>query len=209
MITVACVYKPGNGFTSEYVYRLRDGVKEHCKAPHRFVCLTNERLVGAVETIPLVANRPGWWNKLELFRKNLFDGPVVYSDLDVMLVGDVTDIFTREQAFLGMNDFNKNRSRYLQSAFMAWDGRLDFSHVYETFTPAVIPQYEQSYERWGDQGWIMDTLNAEMEFTADVFPGRIVSYKQHVRRQGFVPKGASIVMFHGKPRPADVGWRLP
>jgi hypothetical protein len=205
--TVACVFKPGNGFTESYVYRLRDGVKQHCKAPHRFVCLTNEQLSG-VDTAPLLRGRTGWWNKLELFRARLFDGPVAYFDLDTMIVDDITDIVTRDSRFLGLSDFSPKRSRQFASGFMAWDGRLDFSFLDENFTQFDVDTYSQSYDRWGDQAYIGERVGA-IELTNDVFPGRFVSYKWHVRRPGKVPAGASVVCFHGKPRPADVGWRLP
>lgn len=207
--TVACVFKPGNGFTNEYVTRLRDGVRKHCQAPHRFVCLTNERLPG-VETLPLLRNRVGWWNKLELFRKGLFDDCVIYFDLDTMIVDDITDIVTHEHRFTGLCDFTmKYGYRRLQSAFMAWDGRLDLSHLDEKFQSSDVEKYSQGMERWGDQGYILDHLGESIDYTDELFPGRFCSYKWHVRRPGKVPEGASIVCFHGKPRPADIGWRLP
>lgn len=206
LLTVACVYVPGNGFTDDYVYRLRDGVEQFCEAPHRFVCLTN-RLLAGIETVSLIRKRTGWWNKLELFRKNLFPGQVAYLDLDTMIVDDVTDILTRQQPFLGLSDFKHKQK--LGSAFMSWDGTIDLSHLDDGFTLADVATYSQSYDKWGDQGVIWDRLGIQMELTNDVFPGRFVSYKWHVRRPGFVPDGASVVMFHGKPRPADVGWKLP
>ncbi len=207
MRTVACVFKPGNGFTESYVYRLQNGVAQHCKAPHRFVCLTNERLAG-VETAPLLRGRAGWWNKLELFRKGLFDDHVTYFDLDTMIVDEITDIVTRNSTFLGLSDFSPKRSRQFASGFMAWDSRADFSCLDENFAQSDVATYSQSYDRWGDQAYISERVGA-IELTNDVFPRRFVSYKWHVRRQGFVPEGASVVCFHGKPRPADVGWSLP
>lgn len=208
MLTVATVFKPGNGFTADYVYRIQAGAAEHCKAPHRFVCLTNERLRG-VETIPLIRGRAGWWNKLELFRKGLFDDYVSYFDLDTMLVGDVTDIVEHERPFLGLSDFSAKRASKFASGFMGWNGRFDFSALDECFTQHDVEAYSQSYDRWGDQAYIAEHIDARIELTNDVFPGRFVSYKWHVRRPGRVPDGASVVCFHGKPRPADVGWRLP
>ena len=54
-LTIACVYKPGGGFTDEYVYRLREGVAKHCHVPHRFVVLTNEKFED-FETIRFTRN---------------------------------------------------------------------------------------------------------------------------------------------------------
>jgi hypothetical protein len=206
VITVASVFKPGNGFHAGYVRRLAEGVAQHCKAPHRFVCLTNETL--PVETISLIRGNRGWWNKLEIFR---LPGPVVYFDLDTMIVGDITDIITHPHIFTTGENWGATSpaERVMGSAFMAWDGATDLSHLDVAITKDVDDKYSASKMRWGDQGYIQDHLGAGFDSIDDLFPRRFVSYKIHVRPQGRVPEGASIVAFHGRPRPAQVGWKLP
>lgn len=204
-LTVACVYKPGSGFTDEYVTRLRDNVAKFCAAPHRFMCLST-RAVPGVECEPLKRDRKGWWNKLELFRKGLFDGPVVYLDLDTILVDDVTDIFMYPHRFTALTNFKRGG---VASGFLAWDARQDLSHLDDEFEPHMAADYEKSWDRWGDQGWIADRVGVPIALTGDLFPGRFVSFKWDVRRQGRIPAAASVVMFHGRPRPHEVGWRLP
>jgi len=206
VLTVACVYRPGGGFSNEYVRSLQRAVGRHCHAPHRFVCLTQQTIAG-VETVPLVRNWHGWWSKLELFRRGLFDGPVFYLDLDTVIVGDCTDILTAEYEFAcgaGWKTTGDGES-VLASGIMAWDGRLDLSHVFEQFTPAAIPKYE-SWPRWGDQGWIQDTLGRPFENITKRWPGRILHAKTHVfggtkNHNAAPPLGASIVCFSGRPRP--------
>lgn len=206
MLTVACVYKPGGGFSDDYVYRLRDGVKQHCQAEHNFVCLTSQRLK-SVETIPLAQDWIGWWNKLQLFKKDQFSGPVVYFDLDTMIVGDITDIVSKPQEFAVLSDFyGKHR---INSGVMAWNADKDWSALYELFDASRVPEYSQSMEKWGDQGWIENNLLEPPARLQDQFPGKIVSYKADIRKQNAVPEGAAIVCFHGKPRPHQIGWRLP
>lgn len=204
MLTIACVYKPGNGFTDEYVYRLREGVAKHCQAPHRFVVLTNQRFED-FETVRLSRNVPGWWNKLDLFREGLFDGQVVYFDLDTMIVGDITGIATTPQDFAMLRDFyGKHR---VNSGVMVWDATRDWGRLYREFTPARIPEYSETQEKWGDQGWISDHLPVEPARLQDLFPGQIVSYKADVRRKT-LPADARVVCFHGRPRPSQIGWSL-
>jgi hypothetical protein len=204
--TIACVFVPGNGFTEQYVYRLRNSLLICCREDHRFVCLTNERLAD-IETMPLRRSRNGWWNKLALF--SAFE-KAVYFDLDTMIVDDVTDIVTYPHTFTGLTDFGKGVDRFA-SGFMAWNG--DFSYLDQDIDAHTEREYDafvtRDWTRHGDQGFISEHLMHRIELTNDLFPGRFVSYKWHVRRQGFVPPGASVVCFHGKPRPADVGWRLP
>lgn len=206
-LTVACVFKPGGGFSAEYVTRLRDGVKAHCNLPHRFLCLTNQQING-IETTPLIHHWMGYWNKLELFRRGLFDGPVVYLDLDTMLTSDVTDIFSAPYEFACLTNW-KGNGTHIGSGVMAWDGRLDLSHIVEAFHPSMIPDYEKSWELWGDQGHTQRFLGRPFESLLSRWPNRIVSYKWHVRKIGKVPDGASIVAFHGKPRPHAINWKLP
>lgn len=206
MVTIACVYQPSVDYSDEYVYRLRDSVARHCAADHSFVCLTDRRLK-SVETIPLVRGWPGWWSKLELFRPGLFSGQVFYFDLDTMIVGDVTDIVTREQDFAALSDMY--HSERMGSGLLAWNADQDYSALYDTFSRDKIVEYTEVKERWGDQGWIEHNLLEPADRLQDQFPGRIVSYKVDVRKQGKVPDAASVVVFHGKPRPHQIQWRLP
>ena len=144
VLTVACVYKPGGGFSDEYVYRLRDGIAEHCNTPYKFVCLTNNRLKN-VETIPLQENRIGYWNKLELFRNDLFDGPVVYLDLDTIIVGDITDMLIYPHEFTAGLNFKAKHGRSLASWFLGFDGCEDYSYLIDEYKPNTVILRTNSY----------------------------------------------------------------
>ena len=196
-LTVACVYTPGGGFTDEYVRRLQAAISANCAAPYRFVCLTNARL-DRIETAPLVNKWRGWWGKVELFRKGLFDGPVRYFDLDTVIVSDVTDILMYPHEFT--TGTNWKRPDTIASGFLAWDGREDLSYLVDEFDPAT------AHPR-GDQAFIQAHLRRPRVGLDELFPGRWVSYKYHVRGKG-IPSGASIIAFHGAPRPHQVGWRV-
>lgn len=207
LLTIACVYKPGNGLGGDYVFRLREGFKKHCRKPHRFVCLTNQVLSG-VERIPLKHGWTGYWNKIELFRPGLFEGPVCYCDLDAMIVRDITDMVEHPYEFVCGTNW-KGSADHINSAFMCWDGRTDFSQIYDTYSPSINEQYEQDWRSWGDQGFIQDHLPVRFTSLNELFPGRIASYKIDVRPANKVPEDTSIVMFHGRPRPHQLNWKLP
>jgi hypothetical protein len=212
VLTVACVYRTGGDYTPEYVYRLRDAFAKHCKAPHRFVCLSDAKVPG-VEVIPLVNKWSGWWSKLELF---YLQGPVVYCDLDTMILNDITDICARPHSFsilmgVGATPTSIGGGEYdFGSAFMAWN--QDLSHIPAAFSPERIPEYSVK-KKWGDQSFIQDHLNRPAEKLQDIFPGRFVHYKQHCRDQHKnsipAPSGASVVLFSGRPRPHEIQWTLP
>lgn len=200
--TLASVYKPGNGFTAEYVYRLRDAVAKHCAVPHRFVCLTNEKL-NEIETLPLVKKWHGFWNKVELFRKGLFDGPVRYLDLDTLIRSDISDILMHPHEFTVGTNWKHPES--IGSAFLAWDGQEDLDYLFQQCNAGRAHEYT-AWARFGDQGFLQDYLRRPFVRIDDIFPGRVVSFKYHCKVK--VPEDASIIAFHGLPRPHQVNWRV-
>lgn len=204
------MYRPGGGYTDEYVYNLQRAVARYVQVPHRFVCLTDQRL--KCETIPLVTRWPGWWTKLELFRPRLFDGPVVYLDLDTVLVSDITDIVTEAYDFACATNW-KGGGAHISSAVMAWNGLLDLSHIFTSFRLEMRREYE-TWQFWGDQGHVQRFLGRPFEDLLARWPKRIVHTKTHIwnsRRAtpAAAPAGASIVCFSGKPRPHELDQQNP
>lgn len=218
MITVACVLRSGGVYTAEWVRKLRDGVARHLTIEHRFVCLSDVSV--PCERIPLIGQdqgasgrasngwivHPRWWSKLELFRPGLFDGPVLYFDLDTLIVGSLDAIASHDHTFTGLSDFNSGR---FGSGAMAWNG--DYSHLWTTFEPGRhIFQYDQIEPRKGrvgDQAYIEDMLGRKYDAFQALFPGAFVSYKVD-RCHAAPPEGASVVCFHGSPKQGDIstGW---
>lgn len=212
-LTIACVYKPGGGFSDDYVERMRESLIECVNLPYRFVCLTNQKVRG-VECVPFTRQATGWWNKLELFRPGLFTGRVAYFDLDTMFVGDITDILSTPYDFACTTDW-VGRGEIVNSTMMMWDARrAEIGAIFSASTAGADEKYSKGWQRWGDQGFIQDNLPIPFVSLNQAWPGRIVSYKIHVRglqhgRPDKVPDGASIVAFHGNPRPHKIGWMLP
>jgi hypothetical protein len=203
MLTVACVFKSGGEYTPEHVRALQRGFAQHLTIPYRFVCLSDVPGQG-YDVIPLTQNWPGWWSKLELFRPNVFAGdqldlfaPVFFADLDTCIVGNCDDIVLGHRFTVLENFWSDQR---IGSGLMAWD--TDLSHIFHAFkqSPSQFIREYTTTERWGDQGFIRYNTPTEPERFQHKFVGRVVSYKFHVKDKG-VPPGASIVCFHGKPRP--------
>lgn len=212
MLTVACVLKSGGIYNAEWVRKLRDGVARNLTLPHWFVCLSDADVpVHHCERIQLTNNWPGWWSKIELFRPGLFDGPVLYFDLDTVIVGSLDAIAEYPHSFTMAHEFW--RPHLLCSTAMAWEG--DYSFLYDDFAAAPVGlahHYDVELPRLegriGDQAFIEDRMTNMVETFRDLFGERsIASYKVH-ECQMAPPTDAAVVSFHGRPKCDDLksGW---
>lgn len=196
LLTIACVL--WQDVTSPYhpfhVKHLRDQVLPFAPE-HRFVCLTNapwwESSIEGVELIPLRDGNPGWWAKVELFRPGLFDDRVLYLDLDVEVIDDLSPFFEFNAPFAAIDDYENGRrevgKKQINSSVMAFQPGAGAA--------AYTPQPPMT-DWHGDQGWTSAALPG-----IDRFPrGWCPSYKWDVRTFG-CPKNAKVIVYHGDPKP--------
>lgn len=186
MLTVVCV-EWGNylGRGAEYVDKLKAMVQRHLSLPHAFVCLQPD--VGLA----------GWWNKIELFRPGRFSGRVVYLDLDTVIVGSI-DKLAASKGILHLADWGWTKNDY-GSGVMVWDaGEHDW--IFKLFKPDVPRRFR------GDQDWMTHLRDVGADSWPALPKGLCVSYR-YVSRPA-PPAGASVVCFHGKPKPHELagGW---
>lgn len=193
MLNVVCV-KHGSLYGADYVNNLHAAVSRHLSLPHRFVCFTDDWRGLNCQAEELPRGLSGWWNKLALFRHKLFHHPVLYFDLDTVIVGSLDQIAAYSGPFAILRDFY--RPDGWQSAVMAWNG--DHSHLWAKFLAAGCPGVEG-----GDQAWIEQQLGFEPDIWQDKLPGQFVSYKVDCFYAP-PPDVARVVCFHGLPRPHDV-----
>lgn len=203
MLTIATVLKSGGEYRPAHVLALKQAIADNLKTEHRFVCLSDIASL-TYEVIRLEHGWPGWWSKIELFRPGLFNGPVVYFDLDTVVVGNIDDMMTGHVFTVLESFWTKAR---IGSGLMAWD--CDLSSMYDVFRADPDRHIKECVTKanWGDQGFITHHWPFKPDRWQDIFPRRIVSYKLGCV-QGKPPKGASIVCYHGAPRPWETRlWR--
>lgn len=204
MTTVACVLRSGGAYDIEWVYALKRGVNAHLPE-HRFICLTDVPAIPTVWARPLRHSWPKWWAKLELFRPGLFDGPVLYMDLDTLVVGSLVDLASYRGDLAMMTGFYKDgtggRPYMQQSGVMAWTPGPATQRLWQQWMRA--PNEHMDSHR-GDGAWLDRHVQADR--LMELYPGQIVSYKVHARDG--VPGGARLVCGHGVPRFNDpkAGW---
>jgi len=206
VLTIACVLKCGGDYGSEHVTRLQDSIFGHLNLTHRFVCLTDGDV--GCEKIPLPHRWPGWWAKICLFQPGIFDGPVVYFDLDVLITG-MLDPMVLGHNFTMLRSFWPNGN--VNSSVLAWcaDG---LTQIYAQF--AAKPEFWMDRyrypDKWGDQDFIFDHAPVDPDYWQDKYPGAFRSYKLDVKKNGGkIPEGTKAVIFHGQPRPwnTEIGRR--
>lgn len=196
---VVCVQVQNyQGMGARYVNALYRGVTRNSSKPVHFTCFTDDPsgYDEGVEALKLPSGINGWWNKVALFHPNAFeDGErVTYLDLDTVVVNSIDELLDYDGPFAALEDVY--RPGAISSGVMAWEHGMH-NNIWEEWKAEGFPS-----DPHGDQGWIERKVG-ETVFFQDAFPGKLVSYKVHCRSIGTVPTSASVVFFHGKPRPHE------
>ena len=209
-LRVICV-KWGDKYPSDYVYKLQNMCARHLPA-HEFICIT-ETPVEGVSCNPLLCDLPGWWQKLGLFQPGLFPGNNIYLDLDVVITSslsafvgalatDPTKLWTLDdfsyslrspKSVSGETARQLGGAGTINSSVMLWQGspESEVYQIWEDFNPEVMDVLH------GDQNFITQSLYPySIKFLPD---GYVQSYKYGGRKQ------APLVVFHGEPKPHQVG----
>jgi hypothetical protein len=208
MINVCCI-KVGTKYDARYVNILFDMVRRNLPSgfPGRFICFTDDAagLDQAIQSRKVPSDLTGWWAKLWLFSQDAFPdgGRVLYFDLDTVITGPLDDIVIYDGPFAILRD--AYRVWGLQSSVMAWEAGNKYARaIWEQWISAGKPTFPGGDQQWieeclGNAGWRVDLFQVR-------YPGKFRSYKVECRN--IVPRGTSVVFFHGDPRPHEisVGW---
>jgi len=207
MITFACVLKSSgpdgvSRYCAKWVDKLYRGIKRNYHDKFNFVCLTDCALQASYCLVPLTTNSTGYWSKIELFRPGLFDSPVMYLDLDVIICRDIT----QDLLSLPLDRFLLVREPYRDihnSSIMFWNG--DYSELYEHYRSdprAVVNEYDHNLARagcLGDQAYIGENIQHDVidDFVSPGFVGWI-------HHKISVPLGdPGILVFTGHQKPSN------
>ncbi len=201
-----CCIRAGEAFSPAYVDILHDSIRRNLADGFEgdFTVFTDQpdTYADGIIVRPLPADLPKWWSKLALFRDWLFPhgDRVIFFDLDTVITGRLDELAAYDGPFAILRDFY--RPDGLQSAVMSWKAG-EASDIWRSYEAAGCPQDDPG----GDQAWIERSHLETAVLFQDQFPGLVVSYKAD-NLHNHPPAKASVVVFHGKPRPADVltGW---
>jgi len=138
-------------------------------------------------------NLHGWWNKLYLFKEGVLEGRVLFLDLDTVIVGSLDRFAKYEGRLAILRDFYREDG--FGSGVMMWDATQN-TDIWDSYVRAGCPNI-----RRGDQMWVQH-VRPDADILQDLFPDAFVSFKAHAMDS--LPDGASVVCYHGKPRPHEV-----
>lgn len=178
---IACVLNKSPTFQADYVGRLYSGISEHLES---------------FEFVAVQSTWPGWWSKMELFDPAI-NGDILYFDLDTIIVGPIDELFTGYLTLLA--DFNVPKLVETGVMFLPEVDREEVWSAWSSDPQAVMKKYRTD-------GAFLREFYSDAYRWQDVLPGKLVSYKNHCRQ--VVPRDASVVCFHGRPKPKDIGWKL-
>lgn len=188
VLNVVCV-KAKPAYSYEWVNRLERMVGENVTVAHRFTCVTDDTAGLRCRTKMLPKGIKGWWAKLFIHRRDLFAPPVLYLDLDVLILGNLDFVKSYDGRFAILRDFY--RPEGMGSGVMLWNEPQP--HIWENWLESGCPDHIL-----GDQGWMEQQVPFAQRLQ-DVFPEKFVSYKVHCE-DDTPPQNAAVLSFHGHPK---------
>lgn len=225
VVDCACVIH-GTGYDWTYVERLYNMLTRQLPQGIRFHVYTeHDRSVPphmikhCLESWPGIAGpKKSWWYKMHLFNPEHHQGPLLYFDLDIVVVRDLSWIpQLHTDYFWGIRDF-----RYLQRSTIhevnssaMWFDVSKFSYVWDQFVKDGPTDVASRFH--GDQDYITKTININSRryFDNKYFE----SYRWQCLDGGYdfqyrkfkapgtgvrYANDTSVIVFHGKPKPHEV-----
>jgi hypothetical protein len=224
-IDCACVIH-STGYDWIYVDRLYSMLSRHISLPIRMHVYTEkDRVVPdhmikhVLEDWPTAAGpKKSWWHKMELFNAEHHQGPVLYLDLDTVIVDNIDWIFAGSpKNFWAIRDFKRLwKSDYtgINSSVMWWDTR-EYDWVWQSFKTSNLQKLQKEFH--GDQDYITQLIDYKHRRFFD--ENKVVSWRWQALDGGMdfkkrtyitpgsgtkIAPGNSLLIFHGNPKPSNV-----
>lgn len=218
-INVACVLW-GTKYTADKVTRLYEQVHRNLTVPFNFCVFTEQnRVISDLFThynLQTLNTNRGWWHKISIFNSAALQGPTLYLDLDVIISGSLDwTLGLSTHNLTAIRDFKtiwQSECRDFNSSMMWFDNRFT-GWYYEKFISESSSAMTKYY---GDQDWLTAVTPVAQRRFFDSH--RAASYRWQCIHGGWDPEtqqyknlrapitgnGASVIVFHGEPKPWDI-----
>ena len=223
-IDCACVIH-GDTYSWQYVETLLSMLQRHLTPTVKLHVYTeadrsvpDTMIKHALELWPITNPKKSWWYKMQLFNPEHHAGPLLYFDLDTVIVGNLDWIWQMPtDNFCTVRDFKhlwRPTFYGINSSVMWWD-TAKYTHVWHKFKQQNLEYVMKKYH--GDQDYITDEIPVKERRFFDM--QRVQSWrwqsldggynftKKRHQAPGFgtqlLPL-TSILVFHGNPKPAQI-----
>ena len=224
ILDCACLIH-GNVYEWTYVERLYNMLTRHISAPIRFHVYTE-----AARPVPapwikhnliewgIGGAKLAWWYKMQMFNSAHHAGPLLYFDLDTVIVDNIDWIHHLPLSyFWGVRDFKHLwRPNYhaINSSIMWWDTRT-FDHIWKSFEMQDLKTITKKYR--GDQDYINQAVGDKHLRFLD--SNQVKSWRWECLDGGHnfkrrrlltsdtntvIPENTSVLVFHGQPKPINL-----
>lgn len=198
---------------SKYVNNLYQGIKRFATEPFEFICFTNQplQLDKEIEIRPFIApSSLGVLPRLYMFSEDsgLFGRQVLALDIDIIIVGSLTDIMSYRGPFCARSKFKPGMQHLLDGDVISFQaGSMNAERLWINFIKNRA--WAENMTRGRERFWYRHAIGDKAERWDIYAPKQIVSYKRHVLPLRGIPKGARIISCHGIPRPHEINttWR--
>jgi len=220
------VYRTGGQYKEWHVRRLMAQLREYCSKRFEIHVITDdwsfekpmtdETIITHYVSTNVASWFPGWWLKLLMFHRGVIlpGHRYLYFDLDTTIVANIDRLVSRvieaDDKFIILEDVYRGHRHY-QSSIMAFSPSPWLNEIYASYVRNATDTQEL-FQVGGDQEYIQYCVALVGKFSdtvyfQDMLPDNVVSYKVHCPR-GRAPAGASVVIYHGQPKPWDEEGRL-
>ena len=217
MLNVLCIHHPSAVFTHLYVNTLYSMVKRHLTVPYIFHVVTTDaeqKYSHGIHVIPWTffdhrvpepePHNYAMWMGMEMFKPGRFQGPCLYLDQDIFIIGNIDFLAGYSGTFMALD--YRMLPGMLNASIMAWTPGEVSDDIYEHLLEPQVWAKRKRYRFFGQQ--LISERLKERGVIADhvqcLFPGKAISYRiEHL--QGHMSlRGVSIVYCHGKPKPHQI-----
>jgi hypothetical protein len=220
-IDCACVIH-GDAYSWEYVDKLYNMLCRHLTPKVRLHVYTE-----ATRPVPgpmikhelvdwgVTGPKKSWWYKIQLFNPVHHCGPLLYFDLDTVIVGNIDWMWQQSTAyFWAIRDFKylwRPNHTGLNSSVMWWNTQ-HYQNIWDTFIQQDLATTMRKYP--GDQDYISDIIPENQRRFFDI--NRVQSWRWQCLDGGYnfqkrchrapgtgtnITDSTSVMVFHGNPKP--------
>jgi hypothetical protein len=167
---------------------------------------------------PITSAKKSWWYKMQLFNPAHHAGPLLYFDLDTVIVGNIDWIWQQPATyFWAIRDFKylwRPNHTGVNSSVMWWNTE-HYKNVWDIFVQQDLDTIMQKYP--GDQDYISAVIPENQRRFFDTT--KVLSWRWQCLDGGYdfrkrrhqapgtgarITDNTSIMVFHGNPKPGQI-----